>query len=73
MKKHITRTYVDTSVFGGCFDIEFSEWSNKLFEEFKTGNKVAVISDLTLDELENAREQVRNQINVIPEKYRIIY
>lgn len=70
MKKHISRTYVDTSVFGGCFDVEFSEWSNKLFEEFKTGNKIAVISDLTLDELENAREQVRKQVNVIPEKYR---
>ena len=26
--------YIDTSVIGGCFDEEFAEWSNILFEEF---------------------------------------
>jgi hypothetical protein len=29
----IQRIYIDTSVIGGCFDIEFKEWSNLLFEE----------------------------------------
>jgi hypothetical protein len=48
------RVYTDTSVFGGCFDIEFEEWSNRLIEEFKLGLKVVVISDLTLRELEEA-------------------
>lgn len=23
------KIYVDTSVFGGCFDVEFSIWSNR--------------------------------------------
>jgi hypothetical protein len=26
------KVYVDTSVFGGFFDAEFKEWSNKLME-----------------------------------------
>ena len=29
------RIYIDTSVIGGCFDEEFQEWSQKLFEEFE--------------------------------------
>ena len=33
MKKQ--RIYVDTSVIGGCLDIEFQEWSNGLFLDFK--------------------------------------
>ena len=45
------KIYVDTSVIGGCFDDEFSKISNKLFEEFKSGIKIAVISDITLLEL----------------------
>ncbi len=27
------RVYIDTSVIGGCFDREFKEWSNQLFDE----------------------------------------
>lgn len=56
------KVYVDTSVFGGCFDAEFEEWSNKLIEEFKAGLKVLVISDLTLKELEGAPPNVRNLV-----------
>lgn len=65
-----SRIYIDTSVIGGCFDSEFEEWSCKLFYEFKTGMKIAVISDITLDELSLARVEVRNQINLIPEPYK---
>jgi len=60
------RIYIDTSVIGGCFDKEFKEWSDDLFNEFSKGLKIAVISDITLDELELAREEVRNQIEKIP-------
>lgn len=45
MKK--LRIYIDTSVIGGCFDDEFAEWSNLLFEEFKAGKKIAVVSKIT--------------------------
>ena len=33
------RVYIDTSVIGGCFDSEFKEWSNKLFDDFKIRRK----------------------------------
>ena len=65
----ITRVYIDTSVIGGCIDQEFKEWSIKLFEEFKNGKKIAVISDITLDELELAPKKVQNILKQIPEKY----
>ncbi|MEO8231210.1 MAG: type II toxin-antitoxin system VapC family toxin [Ignavibacteriota bacterium] len=67
--KNKYRIYIDTSVIGGCFDIEFMEWSNKLFDEFREGEKIAVISDLTLDELSFARLEVRKHIETIPNEY----
>lgn len=63
--------YVDTSVIGGCFDDEFQEWSNDLFQEFIAGTKMIMLSDLTLQELELAREQVRKKVNEIPEQNRV--
>jgi len=65
MKK--LKVYIDTSVIGGCFDEEFSKWSNLLFTEFKQGKLIAVVSDITLDELNNAPENVRRIIENIPE------
>jgi predicted nucleic acid-binding protein len=64
------RVYIDTSVVGGCFDIEFKEWSNKLFEEFRNGNKIPVISDITLDELSFSRPEVRNHLDTIPNDHK---
>ena len=61
------RVYIDTSVIGGCFDHEFEEWSNKLFDEFNNGWKIAVLSDITLDELTNAPKRVRQIIETMPE------
>lgn len=61
------RIYLDTSVIGGCLDKEFQEWSKQLFDEFKKGKKTAVISDITLDELENARQEVRDLLKLNPE------
>ncbi len=61
------KVYIDTSVIGGCFDDEFSDVSNKLFEEFKDGKKIAVISNITALELEKAPERVKNKLSEIPE------
>lgn len=36
--------------------------------EFIVGNKIAVISDITIDELENAPEKVQKVISKIPDK-----
>jgi len=60
MKK--LRIYVDTSVFGGCFDDEFSNASLQLFEAFKNSAHIPVISEVTLGELENAPQQVKKQL-----------
>jgi hypothetical protein len=65
------KVYADTSTIGGCFDVEFQEWSVKLFEEFKSGIKFIMLSDLTLQELEMARPEVRNKINEVPHSNRI--
>jgi len=66
------RIYIDTSVIGGCLDTEFAEWSNKLFSEFRKGEKVAVVSDQTLQELEPAPDQVKQLIQSIPVDHLII-
>ena len=65
------KVYADTSTIGGCFDEEFREWSIALFEEFKVGTKFVMLSDLTLQELELARQEVREKVNEISEDYRI--
>ena len=62
-----SRIYTDTSVIGGYFDIEFEQYSKSLFNEFKSGNKIITISDLTLKELELAPEKIRNLLHEIPE------
>ncbi len=61
------KVYIDTSVIGGCFDSEFEEWSNRLFDDFKSGKRIAVISDITLDELSDAPEHVQENFRKIPE------
>jgi predicted nucleic acid-binding protein len=53
------RVYVDTSVIGGCFDPEFAEWSRLLFEDFRRGRLVAVVSDIVTSEVEDAPPRVR--------------
>jgi hypothetical protein len=63
------RIYIDKSVIGGCFDIEFEEWSNRLFDDFKTGKRIAVISDVPLDELSDAPKKVQDNFETIPEDF----
>lgn len=70
MKK--SRIYLDTSVIGGCFDKEFEEYSNILINEMISGNKIGVISDITLKELEQAPEQVKTFFKTIIGKLEIL-
>lgn len=65
------KIYVDTSVFGGYFDEEFSEVTKILFEEIQKNKFQLVISDLTQKELLNAPTNVRNlleKLNISIEK-----
>lgn len=63
------QVYIDTSVVGGCFDDEFKEWSNALFEEFVLGIKQVVISDLLYREVELARKEISDKLVEIPKSY----
>ena len=53
------RVYVDTSVLGGCFDPEFSEWSLSLVRDFRLGRLSPVLSEVIAAEIEPAPSQVR--------------
>lgn len=58
----IARYYIDTSVFGGYFDVEFEDATRQLFEKIsKEGIKI-LYSELTENELENAPEKIKDFI-----------
>jgi len=65
------KVYTDTSVIGGYFDKEFQEWSIELFEDFLKGSKKIVFSELTAQELEFARTEIRDLVLQIPIENRI--
>jgi predicted nucleic acid-binding protein len=58
--------YVDTSVWGGYYDKEFSEWTIPFFEQAKQGKFTIVISDVTIAELQNAPDFVRDLPGAMP-------
>ena len=62
------RIYPDTSVFGGCFDDEFSEYSLKFFEKVRIKEIRLVLSVSILEELKKAPEQVRGILGNLPQE-----
>lgn len=54
------RVYVDTSVFGGVFDLGFDQSSRKFFEQVKNGQFQLVTSAVVYDEMESAPQEVKN-------------
>ncbi|MBF0593666.1 MAG: PIN domain protein [Candidatus Omnitrophica bacterium] len=63
MKK--LRIYIDTSVVGGCFDDEFSEWSNLLVDNFRKGYLKPIVSDMLADEISRAPARVKDKYREI--------
>ena len=61
------RIYTDTSVLGGCEDEEFAEHSIRLLESFVRGERVLVLSSLTVQELGAAPVAVRTRLASVPE------
>jgi predicted nucleic acid-binding protein len=61
------RIYVDTSVFGGCEDLEFIGHSRRLVAAMVAGDYSMVISEVTLLELEKAPAAVRAHLERVPE------
>ena len=58
MKKYLV--YADTSVFGGCFDEDFSQESKKFFKMVLNGDFKLVISPLLIAEITEAPQNVKN-------------
>jgi hypothetical protein len=61
--------YVDTSVWGGHEDIEFSEWTVPFFEQARQGKFTIILSDVTIGELQNAPQIVRDLPTTIPPEF----
>lgn len=59
------RFYIDTSVFGGHFDVEFAEFTVPLFERLKNGEFTLLFSTVTQEELANAPQNVRDLVQHI--------
>jgi predicted nucleic acid-binding protein len=64
----IPRIYLDTSVFGGCFDEEFAKESLRLIEEIMAGKFRLVVSKTVLAELVGAPACVRGEFEKIPKQ-----
>ena len=58
--------YVDTSVIGGYFDIEFEKETRILFDNIESQKYDIMYSSVTEDELLNAPEQVKILLETIP-------
>jgi predicted nucleic acid-binding protein len=65
----LLRVYVDTSVIGGCFDVEFAEYSNASFESARKGLLIPVVSNLTLVELSSAPAKVTEVLKSVPSEF----
>ena len=63
----IIKYYLDTSIFGGYFDLEFEEATKKLFEQIRNKNIKILYSELTRNELMNAPTKVKDFVNSLPE------
>ncbi len=59
------RLYIDTSVFGGYFDEEFSEFTIPLFERLQNGEFKLLFSSVTQDELSYAPDQVKKFVTYL--------
>ncbi len=59
------RLYIDTSVFGGFYDDEFSEFTKPLFERIRKGEFTLLFSSVTQDELSSAPDNVKDLVTGI--------
>ncbi len=56
---HRIRVCVDTSVFGGTWDEEFSEPSRRFFERVKVGDFIVLVSQMILREVSRAPQKIQ--------------
>ena len=61
-----TRIYIDTSVIGGYFDNEFEEVTKELFIRIRNKDFNVFISEISINELIPAPQQVKDLFEEIP-------
>jgi len=59
------RLYIDTSVFGGHYDVEFAEFTVPLFERLNEGEFTLLFSTVTQEELITAPQKVKELVTKI--------
>ena len=59
--------YVDTSVIGGYFDIEFAKDTQPLFDNLSNSKYEIMYSNVTENELLNAPQQVKELLEKLPD------
>ena len=57
------RIYIDTSVVGGYFDVEFKEATRSFFERFENNEIIFIVSDLLDVELIGAPKNVKELLH----------
>lgn len=65
----IKRVYVDTSVFGGNFDEEFSSDTGPFFGRVRKGEIMIIVSDILEAELLGAPVFVKQLLDSLPEEF----
>ena len=65
MKTKKLNLYIDTSVIGGYFDVEFEEETKMLFDSILNNEFHVIYSSVTEDELIKAPEKVKNLLSLI--------
>ena len=61
--------YIDTSVWGGYFDKEFEEDTKPFIGQLMDGKFTGIVSNITINEIAPAPENVRGLIASVPEKH----
>jgi predicted nucleic acid-binding protein len=70
MKNRKLVLYLDTSVIGGYYDIEFEKETKPLFEHIRKGVFDMLYSNITEDELLHAPLPVKELLKNIPERHK---
>ena len=66
MKTKKFNLYIDTSVIGGYYDVEFEKETKTLFDSILNNEFHVFYSSVTEDELINAPKKVRELLDIIP-------
>jgi predicted nucleic acid-binding protein len=62
----IQRVYIDTSVVGGIYDIEFDIFTKMFFDKAFRGEITLIVSDLLEEELINAPTDIKTFFKTLP-------